>query len=112
MIVDSCVREQQVEEPGALGELDGAVALVGEQLAHDQAEVLLVGQGRRQREGEAVVVRLAVDVGGEVVLAAVLVRYRVLEEILVMFQTYTQFFYTRQSDLVTSCVSKKFSQID
>ena len=78
MIVDSCVREQQVEEPGALGELDGAVALVGEQFAHDQAKVLLVGQGRREREREAVVVRLAVDVGREVVLAAVLVRYRVL----------------------------------
>ena len=78
MIVDPGVREQEVEEPGALGELDGVLALVGEERADADAEVLLVGQGRREREREAVVVRLAVDVRREVVLAAVLVRYRVL----------------------------------
>ena len=54
------------------------LALVGEERADADAEVLLVGQGRREREREAVVVRLAVDVRREVVLAAVLVRYRVL----------------------------------
>ena len=40
MIVDPRVREQQVEEPGALGELDCVLALVRQQGAHAYAKVL------------------------------------------------------------------------
>ena len=62
--------KKEVEKPWALAQLEGVPALVGEQGAHVDREVLLVGQRREQGEGEAVVVRLVVDVRRQAIVGS------------------------------------------
>ena len=62
MIEDPGVGEKEVKKARALAQLEGVPALVGEQGAHVDGEVLLVGQRGEEREAEPVVVRLVVDV--------------------------------------------------
>ena len=62
MIEDPGVGEKEVKKAWALAQLEGVPALVGEQGAHVDGEVLLVGQRGEEREAEPVVVRLVVDV--------------------------------------------------
>ena len=62
MIEDPGVGEKKVKKAWALAQLEGVPALVGEQGAHIDGKVLLVGQRGEEREAEPVVVRLVVDV--------------------------------------------------
>ena len=44
MLVDPSVGQQEIKQPGTLGELESVLALVGEEGANVHGEVLLVGQ--------------------------------------------------------------------
>ena len=70
VVEDPSMGEQEVEEAGALAKLEGVPALVGEQGAHIDGEVLLVGQRREKREAESVVVRLVVDVRRQAIVGS------------------------------------------
>ena len=70
VVEDPSMGEQEVEEAGALAKLEGVPALVGEQGAHVDGKVLLVGQRGKEREAEPVVVRLVVDVRRQAIVGS------------------------------------------
>ena len=70
VIEDPGMGEQEVKKAGALAQLEGVPALVGEQGAHVDGKVLLVGQRGEEREAEPVVVRLVVDVRRQAIVGS------------------------------------------
>ena len=70
MVENSSVGKKEVEKPWTLAQLERVPALVGEQGAHVDCEVLLVGKRGEQGEGEAVVVRLVVDVRRQAIVGS------------------------------------------
>ena len=70
VIEDPGMGEQEVEKAGTLAQLEGVPALVGEQGAHVDGKVLLVGQRGEEREAEPVVVRLVVDVRRQAIVGS------------------------------------------
>ena len=70
MVENSSMGKKEVEKPWTLAQLESVPALVGEQGAHVDREVLLVGKRREQGEGEAVVVRLVVDVRRQAIVGS------------------------------------------
>ena len=68
MVEHSGVRQQDVQQPGALAELECVAALVAQQCAHVYGEVLLVGERGEEGEAEPIVVGLLIQVSGEPVV--------------------------------------------
>ena len=70
VIEDPGMGEQEVKKARTLAQLEGVPALVGEQGAHVDGKVLLVGQRGEKREAEPVVVRLVVDVRRQAIVGS------------------------------------------
>ena len=70
MIEDPGMGEQEVKKAWTLSQLEGVPALVGEQGAHIDGKVLLVGQRGEEREAEPVIVRLVVDVRRQTIVGS------------------------------------------
>ena len=68
MIEHPGVGEEDVQQPGALAELQGMPALVAQECAHVNGEVLLVGERGEEGETEPVVVCLLIQIRGEAVV--------------------------------------------
>ena len=70
VIEDPGMGEQEVKKARTLAQLEGVPALVGEQGAHVDGKVLLVGQRGEEGEAEPVVVRLVVDVRRQAIVGS------------------------------------------
>ena len=68
MVEDSSMGQQQVQQPGALAQLECVPPLIGEERAHIDSKVLLIRQGGQQREAQPVIVCLSVDVCRETIV--------------------------------------------
>lgn len=70
--------EQQVKQSRTLCQLERVSALVGQQSAHVDGEVLLVGQRGRQGQDQSVIVRPLVEVDRKATVGTILNRNVVL----------------------------------
>ena len=70
MIEYSSMSKQEVQKSGALPQLEGVPALVGEQGADIDGKVLLIRQGGQQGEAQPVIVRLPVDISREPIVCS------------------------------------------
>ena len=68
MVKHPGVGQEDVQQPGALAELQGVPSLVAQERAHVDGEVLLVGEGGEKGETEPVVVCLLIQIRGEAVV--------------------------------------------
>ena len=70
VVEDPGVSQEDVQQAGTLAELQSVPALVGEERAHIDGKVLLVGERRQQGEAQPVVISFLIEVGGEAVVGA------------------------------------------
>ena len=68
MVEHPGVGQEDVQQPGALAELQGVSALVAQERAHVDGEVLFVGERGEEGKAEPVVVCLLIQIRGEAVV--------------------------------------------
>ena len=78
MVEHPGVGQEDVQQPGTLAELQSVSALVAQERAHVDGEVLLVGEGREEGKAEPVVVCLLIQIRGEAIVRAEVVADSVL----------------------------------
>ena len=78
MVEHPGVGQEDVEQPGTLAELQGVPALVAQERAHVDREVLLVGEGGEEGKAEPVVICLLIQIRGEAVVGPEVVADSVL----------------------------------